>query len=548
MSASESVPGTELLYDNGDRDPETSRRLQNLQHVRHGDGHIILVPQPSLHDPNDPLRWSTAKKWTTFLNGVFYAFIGSVTGPLVAAGMIPLSEFFGVSLQMISYSNGANLACQGVATTIWMPFAVKYGRRPIYFFSNILMGVACVWLALASRASYTPYLVGRAFLGIWQAPIESIVPSTVTDLFFLHDRGAKVSIYGLSVLGGNELGPLLSAFIIQSLGVAWSFWIMGIVVFVSCVAMFFSMPETLYMGPRPSIRALTAGVEEKSSRGTSMSGDTESPSGNINDQHSGVKPVEKRTYLSELKFWGLNDPNVNLLHAFLRPFILFTYPTVLWACIVYGFSLSWNVILGATVAQLFAPPPYNFDSSAQGLIFVSPLIGSLIGTYICGPLADRIANTATRRNGGIREPEMRLPTCAIAATLTFFGVLITSLTYTHQTHWIGPLFGIGVFSTGAQMGATLSMSYVLDCHRELSVELMVSVAALKSLIAWIWTWVVNDWIERDGMMVVYMSIAAINVAVYLTTIVLYIYGKRLRVWIHSRDLLGELGLRDRLGR
>lgn len=60
------------------------------------------------------------------------------------------------------------------------------------------MGVACIWLALASKANYTLFLVGRAFLGVFEAPIESIVPSTVTDIFFLHDRGAKVSFYGLS--------------------------------------------------------------------------------------------------------------------------------------------------------------------------------------------------------------------------------------------------------------------------------------------------------------------------------------------------------------
>lgn len=72
------------------------------------------------------------------------------------------------------------------------------------------MGIACVWLGLASNASYTPFIIGRAFLGLFEAPIESIVPTTITDMFFLHDRGQKVSLYGLSVLGGNELGPLVS--------------------------------------------------------------------------------------------------------------------------------------------------------------------------------------------------------------------------------------------------------------------------------------------------------------------------------------------------
>ena len=100
--------------------------------------------------------------------------------------------------------NGTNL------TLPHRPLAIKYGRRPVYLLSNILMGVACVWLGLASNASYTPFIIGRAFLGLFEAPIESIVPTTITDMYFLHNRGAKVSFYGLSVLGGNELGPVVS--------------------------------------------------------------------------------------------------------------------------------------------------------------------------------------------------------------------------------------------------------------------------------------------------------------------------------------------------
>lgn len=120
--------------------------------------------------------------------------------------------------------------------------------------------------------------------------------------------------------------------------------------------------------------------------------------------------------------------------------------------------------------------PYSFASGAQGLIFISPFIGSLFGTYLCGPLADRIANWATKRNHGIREPEMRLPACAIAVILTFSGALIASLMYQAKTHWAGPIVGFGVLSAGAQMGATLAMAYSLDCHKEV---IFLSSAPLK---------------------------------------------------------------------
>jgi hypothetical protein len=110
------APGTELLIDDGKQGAKTT----SLQFIQHGDIHILLVPQPSLVDLNDPLRWSKLKKWGTFLNGVAYAFMGSVTGPIVAAGMIPLTQKYGESLQRLTYANGATLICQGAGNILWM--------------------------------------------------------------------------------------------------------------------------------------------------------------------------------------------------------------------------------------------------------------------------------------------------------------------------------------------------------------------------------------------------------------------------------------------
>lgn len=537
------TPGTELLYEIGNA---RSTRAAHLQFKEGRDGnHVLLVPQPSLTDPNDPLRWSKAKKWATLLNGVFYAFMGSVTGPIMAAGMVSLSVTFGTTLQKLTYANGATLICQGVGNIFWMPLAIKFGRRPVYMLSNVLMVIACVWLGLASTATYTPFVIGRAFLGLVEAPIESIVPTTITDIFFLHDRGEKVSLYGLSVLGGNELGPVFSALIIQRLGMAWAFFIVAMFIGLSCITMFFFMPETKFTGPRPSpyVPAEDDEVDEKPRTAQPVE-DVASlqhleQDGSVED--ASMTPT-KTSYVRSLALWTKPDKSVSFRRVLLRPFVVATYPTVLWACLVYSVSLGWNVIFGATVAQLFAEP-YGFDPQDLGLIFLSPFVGSLIGSWLCGSLADSLANFFTRKNDGIREPEMRLPTCAPAAFLTFFGALITALTYHHHTHWIGPIVGLGVISTGAQMGVSLSMSYALDCHKELSVELMVAVASLKSAMAWIWTWVINDWITKDGMLTVFMTIAGINLAVHISTILLYIYGKRIRSWIFKRDLLGQCGLR-----
>jgi MFS family permease len=226
------------------------------------------------------------------------------------------------------------------------------------------MGVACIWLGVASNKTDTSFLLGRVFLGVFEAPIESIVPSTVTDLFFLHDRGEKLSLYGLSVLGGNELGPMFSAFIIQYLGMNWAFYIIAMVIAANFITMFFFMPETKFTGTRPSLVAdegpyryskkLEMDMEVIENIGQEKTNES-------NETHKdAAAQIPVKGYVRELKPWGTNDPNVNLRKTFLRPFILMAYPTVLWSCLIYGFALGWNVILGATTAQLFAPP---YDTS-----------------------------------------------------------------------------------------------------------------------------------------------------------------------------------------
>lgn len=117
--------------------------------------------------------------------------------------------------------------------------------------------------------------------------------------------------------------------------------------------MFFGMPETKFIGERPS--TLPASSDQNLEKtGTEHNEKFDGPDGAsvVNTQET----VGKQSYVSSLRLWTRGDPHVSLKKAFLRPFVLVAYPTVLWSSIIYGLALGWNVILGASVAQLFAPP------------------------------------------------------------------------------------------------------------------------------------------------------------------------------------------------
>lgn len=129
---------------------------------------------------------------------------------------------------------------------------------------------------------------------------------------------------------------------------------MAIVIAGNLVSMFFFMPETKYTGIRPSILPPDSPSNlEKTNVDKVEHTATEQ---DVSNNEEILEQVANRGYMKSLTFWGHGDPDVDLKKAFLRPFVLLAYPTILWSCLIYGMALGWNVVLGASTAQLFAPP------------------------------------------------------------------------------------------------------------------------------------------------------------------------------------------------
>ena len=80
---------------------------------------------------------------------------------------------------------------QGVGQLLWIPFIVKYGRRPVIVVSFTLFTLTCIWCAIAT--SYASELAGRIFMGFAAGAIECAAPLLVADVFFLHERGSVMA-------------------------------------------------------------------------------------------------------------------------------------------------------------------------------------------------------------------------------------------------------------------------------------------------------------------------------------------------------------------
>lgn len=151
-----------------------------------------------------------------------------------------------------------------------------------------------------------------------------------------------------------------------------------------------------------------------------------------------VESYVGKGYPSRQQFWLWQPAHHSfkeMLDAFWTPWKLFSYPIVLLASINVAFCSSTFLISNVTQSQAFAAAPYNFSSQTIGFFNFATLAGAFIGLATNGPLSDWISMRATKKNRGIREPEMRLPAMIPYVIITVIGSFVMAFGYQHQWDW-----------------------------------------------------------------------------------------------------------------
>jgi hypothetical protein len=106
-------------------------------------------------------------------------------------------------------------------------------------------------------------------------------------------------------------------------------------------------------------------------------------------------------------------------------------------------TIGFLVAVTSNVAPAFSTA-YNFKTWQTGLCFISAFIGSLIAIFFGGRVTDMVADWFTRRNGGVREPEMRLPAIAMSVISAPLSLILYGMGIQYQWHWIVPTIGLGL--------------------------------------------------------------------------------------------------------
>lgn len=97
---------------------------------------------------------------------------------------------------------------------------------------------------------------------------------------------------------------------------------------------------------------------------------------------------------------------------------------------------------------------------------------------------------------------------------------------------------MGLINFGVQLGVTGVVTYVADCHRTLAAEAFAAMNLVKNMFAFGMTFYINDWVATQGVRQCFFVIGGITIGVTLTTIPMYIFGKRARSFITRHGLVG----------
>lgn len=225
---------------------------------------------------------------------------------------------------------------------------------------------------------------------------------------------------------GLFIGPIISGSIAQRTSWRWFFWACTIAQCLNLICICFMFPETRRrlpesttptngttidspLHPDVSGKEYTEQVEEAANTDLSEHLGRGSPS---KEQFGFLQAIDRQAVQS-------------ILHHIFTPLQIFFYPIVFWAAMSMGAAANSLLCVNLLQSQALTAPPYNFNAQKVGIANFALVVGGAIGLAVAGIWSDWIVMRATKKNGGIREPEMRLPALIPFIICSVIGMVVS---------------------------------------------------------------------------------------------------------------------------
>ncbi|KAJ4391132.1 hypothetical protein N0V93_004747 [Gnomoniopsis smithogilvyi] len=518
------VPGTIQLVD-----------LDTHLATRHARGHedIILVPTPSA-DPDDPLNWSPGRKRLALICILAYTWFNGMALSVVYSVETQLAEALEVSVASINSGTGYFFLLCGWGLLFWQPFALQYGKRVTYIVSLIAICAVSVWSPYAKGEGQ--WIARNIVIGFVAAPIEALPETSITDLYFAHERGTYLGWYAWFLASSNFFAPVITGFINDGMGYKWCFFFQAIFCGVVSVFLFFFLEETNYdrktvgvvegtPSPDPSDAEAVDGSSSEKKPAAETATNAAETQGSPSPGSS--TPYKRKTYWEKLALW--DKPRTFVMHWRAWQILkLLSWPVIFYAGFSYGTYLVWFNILNATASIILGGAPYNFTPAIVGLSYIACILGVTVASLFTGVFSDWFVIRLARRNGGVFEPEQRLWLFAAATIILPGGSILWGVGAAHGIHWFGLLFAMFLISMCNTCGVTLSLAYLVDSYREIAGDALATCIIVRNTMSFAIGYGITPWLDALGYQNCFISVAFVGLAVCSVFLVMIKFGKGFR--------------------
>ncbi|CAI7613921.1 unnamed protein product [Penicillium bialowiezense] len=422
-----------------------------------------------------------------------------------------------------------NYLLLGFFNIIWIPSAMKFGRKIIYILSLLVLLGGSVWGGFYTGTSQ--YYVMLAVQGIGTAAYQALIQLTIFDMFFAHERGRMVSIYIFFQQLGSILGLILGGYISDGIGWRWSQPIVAIACGILIIFFIFTFDDTMF----PRYRFNSALFTERLVTETPLKGDdkcekhagTGSPTSDIAISGS-IEQIPARSYRQKLALVHyFADDQTTWFQYFRRPFYLFAFPNIVLAGVQFAFGCTAGIVSFNTISEIMTEAPYNWSASSTGLLFLAALVGNFLGMGV-GSLSDGIVLALSRRNKGYKEPEMRLWAYVFPCLFGIIGYFTYGWAATYGEHWMAIAVGLCCLIAQQVSMTSLATTYAMECFDGVSGELVVVLAICSSLINFAISFSVQPFIDATNYGWTFTCFGILVVLSVLAGIPMMIWGKTWR--------------------
>lgn len=407
------------------------------------------------HDPEMPLNFTPFRKWFIVAMLSTITFMTPFASSNIAPGIKNIAETFHAEDNLTKASMPVSIFLLGYAVgpLFLSPLSEIYGRSIVLLSSCVFF---CVWLiGCALAPSLDSLIVFRFLSGLGGSAVLTVGGAIIADIFQVSERGRAMTIWMLGPMVGPSCGPVIGGFVAQTIGWRWVNWISFIPSTLTVIAMIIFSRET---NAQVLIERKTKKLRQELNR-----------------------PELRSCYIDPTK------PTVTkqqiLLNGLIRPVKMLFQSVMLFSVSIYiAFLYGCLYLLFNTIPIVFEGQ-YGWTVGIAGLVYLTLLVGYMVSLWLFYKLSDATVVKLTNANGGVYEPEMRLPHCiwfaaVIPASFFWYG---WSANYT--VHWIVPVLGIVPFGFGI-IGVWLPIqAYLIDSFPQYAASALAAFSVLRCAVA-----------------------------------------------------------------